>query len=274
MPANIPNLGSINTVGEQFKHNVFKDIHAKTVKQGIRNNLAAKKTAATRTNARQTWANGVDSTLKTAQAANQKQQKAHQAAAMTAQKAHAAGVNKGTQAPAQGAPPRTFAVPTSPAQKQATAQKAQVASQAQKTMQQQRNYAHGQAITEGNQRTRAAAKVNTPPKIGAKKPVAKPVAGQFPQAVHPGSSTQALPNATAKVSTEAAPQTISVGSWTAKPGGIASAGSHLEAWANTKSRAVQARRKSQAAGGRDRTLAAAAKEWESAASQPLGNKEE
>jgi hypothetical protein len=301
MPANTPNLSSINTVGEQFKHNAFATLHTKVMKQGVKNNIATKKAAATRTANRKAWANSVNSTLKTAQAAHAQHTKAQAAAAMKAQKAHASAVNKGTAAPAQGAAPRTFAVPTSPAQKQAAAAQKQAATAASKTaaqaqrahasqvnnahgqalahvasqqkvMQQQRNNAHGQAIVQANQMARAAAKVNTPPKApGKPKAPAKQPAGQFSQAVHPGSSTQTLPSATASVSTPTAPQHIAVGSWTAKPGGIAAAGSHLEAWAQTKGRAVQARRKSEAAGGRDRSLATSAREWESAANQPLGN---
>jgi hypothetical protein len=89
----------------------------------------------------------------------------------------------------------------------------------------------------------------------------------FPTHQHPaGSSNQILPSLTADQ-----PRTneFTVGSRAAVPGGIAARGSQLEAWAQTKSMAVKARRASQQAGGRDRSLANTANEWEAAANQPL-----
>jgi hypothetical protein len=89
----------------------------------------------------------------------------------------------------------------------------------------------------------------------------------FPTHQHPtGSSNQTLPSLTANQ-----PRTneFTVGSRNVQSGGIATKGSQLEAWAQTKSKAVQARRKSAAAGGRDKGLASTAKAWESAANQPL-----
>ncbi len=64
---------------------------------------------------------------------------------------------------------------------------------------------------------------------------------------------------------------FTVGSRAAKPGGIAAKGSQLEAWAISKSNAVQARQASRKAGGRDRNLSAAAKAAENFANQPLKN---
>lgn len=86
---------------------------------------------------------------------------------------------------------------------------------------------------------------------------------------HPeGSSNLKLPTLTANQ-----PRTneFTVGSRNAKPGGIAARGSQLEAWAVSKSQAVQARQASRKAGGRDRALSSAAKTAENFANQPLKN---
>lgn len=86
---------------------------------------------------------------------------------------------------------------------------------------------------------------------------------------HPeGSSNLKLQNLTADQ-----PRTneFTVGSRNAKPGGIAARGSQLEAWAVSKSQAVQARQASRKAGGRDKTLSSAAKVAENFANQPLKN---
>jgi hypothetical protein len=290
MPLNAPVSGNINAVGEQFKHNVFKKAQAGFVKRGVKANLVTKQAGVARDKARADWAGSVNSTLKTAHTEYAKQAKLKAQQAGQAAKAQASGIKSGRVAPAPGAAPRTFAVGTPKAAKQAaTMQQAQFKQQQSqvnfahgeamkmqeakaKTMAQQVNFAHGQAIGEAKQRAKpvktTAAKpqqVNTPPTAPATQ------APSYPKAVHPGSSTQPLPNASAAHSLPDKPQTFTQGSWTAKPGGIASAGSHLEAWAATKSKSVQARRASQAAGGRDRNLAAAAREWEGAANQPLGN---
>lgn len=91
----------------------------------------------------------------------------------------------------------------------------------------------------------------------------------YPTHQHPeGSSNlklQGLTNAQPK------PNEFTVGSRNAKPNGIAAAGSRLEAWAQAKSSAVQARQASRRAGGRDRSLSTAAKKAENFANQPLRN---
>ena len=91
----------------------------------------------------------------------------------------------------------------------------------------------------------------------------------YPTHQHPeGSSNLKLQNLTADQ-----PRTneFTVGSRNAKPGGIAARGSQLEAWAVSKSQAVQARQASRKAGGRDKTLSSAAKVAENFANQPLKN---
>lgn len=92
----------------------------------------------------------------------------------------------------------------------------------------------------------------------------------FPTHQHPsGSSNMILQNASAALSQPGRPNTLIVGSRNASPGGIAAAGSRLEAWANAKSSAVKARRASQQAGGRDKGLAQQASAAENLANQPL-----
>lgn len=92
----------------------------------------------------------------------------------------------------------------------------------------------------------------------------------FPTHQHPsGSSNMILQNASAALSQPGRPNTMIVGSRNASPGGIAAAGSRLEAWANAKSSAVRARQESKKAGGRDRDLAARAAAAENLSNQPL-----
>lgn len=89
----------------------------------------------------------------------------------------------------------------------------------------------------------------------------------FPTHEHPeGSSNLRLNNLSDK---QPAPNEFTVGSRANKPGGIASKGSQLEAWAISKQNAVQARQTSRKAGGRDKDLAANAKKAENFANQPL-----
>lgn len=91
----------------------------------------------------------------------------------------------------------------------------------------------------------------------------------YPTHEHPeGSSNLKLQNLTADQ-----PRTneFTVGSRNAKPGGIAARGSQLEAWAISKSQAVQARQASRKAGGRDKALSTTAKKAENFANQPLKN---
>ncbi|APC46299.1 hypothetical protein HWB05_gp037 [Streptomyces phage BRock] len=91
----------------------------------------------------------------------------------------------------------------------------------------------------------------------------------FPTHQHPqGSSNLKLGNLTAA---QPKPNEFTVGSRANKPGGIASKGSQLEAWAISKQQATQARTASRRAGGRDKDLAASAKKAENFANQPLRN---
>lgn len=91
----------------------------------------------------------------------------------------------------------------------------------------------------------------------------------YPTHEHPeGSSNLKLANLTADQPRQ---NEFTVGSRNAKPGGIAARGSQLEAWAISKSSAVQARQASRRAGGRDKTLSGAAKVAENFANQPLKN---
>lgn len=170
-----------------------------------------------------------------------------------------------------------------------------------KTMQQQRNFAHGEALKEANRRTKEAQKGAAPtPTKKASATVAPtpqlpggpvqrsgsspaPKASQgsqfvdvqardnspFPTHQHPeGSSNLKLGNLSAN---QPKPNDFTVGSRNVKPGGIAAKGSQLEAWAISKSQAVQARQASRKAGGRDKDLAAEAKKKENFANQPLKN---
>lgn len=92
----------------------------------------------------------------------------------------------------------------------------------------------------------------------------------YPTHEHPsGSSNMILQNASKALSEPGRPNTLTVGSRNASPGGIAAAGSRLEAWASAKSSAVQARQASKRAGGRDKDLAQQANAAENLANQPL-----
>lgn len=91
----------------------------------------------------------------------------------------------------------------------------------------------------------------------------------FPTHQHPeGSSNLKLQNLTADQPRQ---NEFTVGSRNAKPGGIAARGSQLEAWAISKQKATQARQESRKAGGRDKALSTAAKAAENFANQPLKN---
>lgn len=91
----------------------------------------------------------------------------------------------------------------------------------------------------------------------------------YPTHQHPeGSSNLKLQNLTADQPRQ---NEFTVGSRNAKPGGIAARGSQLEAWAISKSSAVQARQASRRAGGRDKALSTVAKKAENFANQPLKN---
>lgn len=92
----------------------------------------------------------------------------------------------------------------------------------------------------------------------------------FPTHEHPaGASNMILPRLTAAQSEPGKPNEFVVSSRNAKPGGIAAAGSRLEAWAQTKGQAMQARQASKRAGGRDKALSSEASRLESMSRAPL-----
>lgn len=142
MAANIPDLGAVAHLGGQFHHNVFdnaqKALNNKSKKLAEAHNTQVKQTATNRQKFAQSAAQGI----KQGQANYAKNVAGQQKQAAQAAKAHAAGVKSGKVAPAQGAPPRTFAMGSTPQQKAAAKHTAAGA----KTMQQQRNFAHGQAL--------------------------------------------------------------------------------------------------------------------------------
>lgn len=178
-----------------------------------------------------------------------------------------------------------------------------------KVMQQQRNFAHGEAIKEANTRSREAAKgatvaAPTSRSEGSASRTIKRNASsgsvsssaqheakrRIPSSTPPAMSTQFVdvqaqsnePYAThehpegsshmkLKGLSEAQPRPndFTVGSRNVKPGGIAARGSQLEAWGIAKQNAVQARQASRRAGGRDKDLAARAKQAENYANMPL-----
>jgi hypothetical protein len=169
-----------------------------------------------------------------------------------------------------------------------------------KTMTQQKNFAHGDALKEAGKRAKEAQKGAAPtptkrtasapvnsggltgpapaafnaPSGGSKVPSSSQFANivakdnkPFPTHQHPeGSSHLKLQGLT---DSQPRPNEFTVGSRAAKPGGIAARGSQLEAWAISKSSAVQARQASRRAGGRDKTLSSAAKVAENFANQPM-----
>lgn len=92
----------------------------------------------------------------------------------------------------------------------------------------------------------------------------------FPTHEHPaGASNMILPRLTAAQSEPGKPNEFVVSSRNAKPGGIAAAGSRLEAWAMTKGQAAQARQASKRAGGRDKALSSEASRLENLSRAPL-----
>lgn len=152
MPANTPDLTAIQHLGSQFNTNIFasaqKGLTEKSKKYAAAHVSQQRQTAASRERFARSAAQGINK----GRANFARQQQAQQKQASQAAKAHAAGVKSGRVAPAQGAPPRTFAMGSGP---QGSAQ-----TQQNKTMQQQRNFAHGQAIQMQNQMSRAEAAAN------------------------------------------------------------------------------------------------------------------
>lgn len=164
----MPNMENINHVAaaEASKPNAFKmagELQHKVLQNKARKQRMA--TAAQQQNARQAQAayNQAHANAKLENQAFDARKKnaakaaaAQQATAKKAAAAHAKNVKAGTAAPAQGAAPRTFAMPAGP-QGQAAQAHAAASAQAAKVMQQQRNHAHGQAIAMQNQMNRQAA---------------------------------------------------------------------------------------------------------------------
>lgn len=156
MAANIPDLGAVAHLGGQFQHNVFDTIQKKAHEKGKKTAQAQAKQAQANQNARNAYAQSAAQAVKQGRQQFAKNQQAQQKQAQQAAKAHAQGVKSGRVAPAPGAPPRTFAMGSTPQQKA----QAKATAQAAKTMQQQRNYAHGEALGMQRQMDRAAAASN------------------------------------------------------------------------------------------------------------------
>lgn len=144
MAANIPDLEAVSNLGKQFDtpKNVFdtaeKHFNKKAKLQAKEYNKQVKQTATNREN----YARSAEQAVKQGRNQFARNQQAQQKQANQAAKTHAQGVKSGRVAPAQGAPPRTFAMAPTP---QAKAQAKESAAGA-KTMQQQRNFAHGEAL--------------------------------------------------------------------------------------------------------------------------------
>lgn len=142
MAANIPDLGAVAQLGSQFHHNVFDTVQKKAIAQGKKTAHARAQQAKATEQSREAYANSAAQAVKQGRSAYAKGQQQKQKQAAQAAKAHAQGVKSGRVAPAPGAPPRTFAMGSTPQQKAA----AKTAASAVKTMQQQRNAAHGEAL--------------------------------------------------------------------------------------------------------------------------------
>lgn len=151
MPANIPDIKAISTINKKPTYDIFASAHKNLIRQGTRINAQKLQVAQQREGARNQAAQSAANVVNAGRTAYAKNVQTQQKQAQQAQKAHAAGVNSGRVAPNAGAAPRTFAMGTTPAQKQA-----------QKTVQQQRNTAHGQALSEASRRQRQqTSQVNT-----------------------------------------------------------------------------------------------------------------
>src|SRR5438046_242538 len=135
MAANIPDQGAIAHLGGQFHHNVFAHAEKHFNEKSKKAATAAKGVADQNAQARNSYANSVNQAVQQGRKNFAKNQQTQAKNAAQAQKAHAQGVKSGKVAPGQGAPPRTFAMAPSPAQKKQAS-----------TMQQQRNFAHGEAL--------------------------------------------------------------------------------------------------------------------------------
>lgn len=144
MAANIPDLSAVHNLGKQFDtpKNVFDVAQKHYEKKGKAQLKAHNKQVKETESARNKFAQSAAQGIKQGRTQFVRGQQQQQTAAKKAAAAHAAGVKSGKVAPAQGAPPRTFAMAPTP---QAKAQAKQSAAGA-KTMQQQRNFAHGQAL--------------------------------------------------------------------------------------------------------------------------------
>jgi hypothetical protein len=304
MSATPHNQSAIDAMGAQFKHNVFDKAPGKFIgahKDAVK---SAQRQAAVAASNRNAWANSAAQTVAQGRKNFAQNQATAMKTAQAAQKAHASAVKAGTAAPTPGTAPRTFAMPAGPQGVQQRTQTATMTSQVNnahsdalkeaadrsKTMTSQRNFAHGQAISEASKRAKEAQKGSAPTPVRAKTTSLAPQSqasspgpaptqssqfvdvstrdnSPFPTHQHPqGSSNLKLQNLSAA---QPKPNDFTVGSRANKPGGIASKGSQLEAWAISKQNAVQARQASRRAGGRDKDLAATAKKAENFANQPL-----
>lgn len=304
MSATPHNQSAIDAMGAQFKTNIFDKAPGKFLGAHKSAVKTAHRNAAVAAASRNSWANSAASLTSQGRKNFAQNQATAVKTAQAAAKAHASAVKAGTAAPTPGSAPRTFAMPAGSQGVQQRAQTATMTTQVnnahsdaikeaadrQKTMTSQRNFAHGQAITEASKRAREAQKGSaaTPtrasttslaPQSQGSSPGPAPAQSSqfvdvstrnnapFPTHQHPqGSSNLKLQNLSA-----AQPKLndFTVGSRANKPGGIASKGSQLEAWAISKQNAVQARQASRRAGGRDKELATTAKKAENFANQPL-----
>lgn len=288
MPANIPHMDAINNLGGQFTHNVFagaqKRFNNASKNLADEHNHQVKTTQANRNKFAASAAQGI----KQGRTAFVKGQQQQAKAAAKAAKAQAAGIKSGRVAPAPGAPPRVFAMGGRPTQfKQPTSggtvNTPKVASMTPAFSSPTPTHTPVKPISltsatfssqlapqkaQGSPQGTATASFSHGSSPSSPSPVAGPLtSSQFSSHTHPsGSATAPLKNLTAA---QPKPNTFTTGSRNAKPGGIAAKGSQLEAWAQSKSSAVQARRASAQAGGRDKKLASEAKAAESLANQPL-----
>jgi len=142
MPANIPDLGAVHHLGGQFTHNVFASAQKDLLGRSRHIQVHAARAAQARTQAREQVARGAAQTVSAGRNAFARNMQTQQRQAQQAQRTQAANVRSGRAAPAPGSAPRTFAMGTTPAQRQA----ASAAAANQRTMQSQRNFAHGEAL--------------------------------------------------------------------------------------------------------------------------------
>lgn len=264
MAANIPDMGAISNLGSQFQHNVFQAAQ-KHIGTAVKKYSAAQTTQARQTQQnRNRYAQSTVSTINAGRAAyaagqaNQQKQAAQQAKTMQQQRNYAHGqaiqmqnrMNRQsttrTSSSSSTAPATTpsatpsfsnapsTSIPLSrPAGVPAMTFSSQLAPQSSTGIRQGSATATFSSASGGSH---SAAPAPSAPRSGS---VTDP---QFPQHTHPeGSSTQPLPHLTAS---QPRPNTFTVGSRNARPGGIAARGSQLEAWAMGRQQQVRQQRQS------------------------------